>query len=103
MTRRPKLSPGERVEIVRRYLAGESIREIAAGFECVTHGAVASIIRRGGIRRPVASAPSGVRHPRRRVDRTSSGIPRTYDAFGIPMPYFAWLDDGPPAGADDDP
>ena len=89
MTRRPKLAPGERVEIVRRYLAGESIREIAAGFECVTHGAVASIIRRGGIRRPGAQAPS--RQPRRPSGRAASGFLITYDAFGFPMPTIGFL------------
>lgn len=96
MTRAAKLSPDQHTDIVRRYLAGESVRAIACTLGCVTHGAVCSLIRRRGIRR-CGACPRARAHPRRPPDRTSSGIPITYDAFGFPIPRFDWLERDAPA------
>ncbi len=96
MTRAAKLSPDQHTDIVRRYLAGESVRAIACTLGCVTHGAVCSLIRRRGIRRCGACPLAGARRTPL-PDRAASGLLLTYDAFGFPMPRLAWLDRDDPA------
>ena len=81
MSRPAKLTMAQRLDAIRRYLAGETVRAIARRIGSVTHGAVCSLIRRMGIKRAVPTPPA-----------QSRPVRPEQEAPVMPSIYRRWLD-----------
>lgn len=92
MSRRRIMTHAQQAYAMAKYRAGESLRRIARVIGTVTHGAIASLVRRRGISRAASSRPVVAAH-------RAFTIPRTVDRFGISLPFIAWLSPGTPDGA----